>query len=206
MQEGLFAEYESLVKASEAAFEKVSSQFREKVRCRRGCADCCQAAFGLFLVEAVYIRRMFSGLDRGLRRLVLSRCERAEKALERVFRGSKDSGIGRGAGIDLSSVRVRCPLLSGEQTCSLYEARPITCRVYGIPTTVGDRAVVCPLSGFEKGVAYPTFELGAVHRRLYNLSLRLLGSDPAGPQKAGLLISMSKALSTPLEDLLAGRY
>lgn len=204
MQEGLFAEYENLVRASDAAFEKVSSRFRERVRCRRGCAECCHAAFGLFLVEAVYIRRMFSALDRRLRRSVLSRCERAEKELENALQGGKDQG--GAAGIDLSSVRARCPLLSGDLTCCLYEARPITCRVYGIPTRMGESAVVCPVSGFEKGGTYPTFDLGAVQHRLYTLSVRLLGPEPAGPQKAGLLISMSKALSTSLEDLLSGRF
>jgi len=205
MANALFEEYERLVKTADAAFTKIRTDFREKVRCAHGCADCCHAAFGLFFVEAAYIRMRFQELDRKRRRAILNRCAKSEREIARL--GKKMTGTSGEAGageVDLSTIRIKCPLLSDDHLCELYSARPITCRVYGIPTSSGGKAMVCPKAGFEKGYGYPAFDLGEAQRVLYDLSVRLLALKSAR-ETASLLISVSKALATPLEDLMAGR-
>lgn len=205
MATGLFEEYERLAKTADAAFAKIRTDFREKVHCVHGCADCCHAAFGLFFVEAAYLRMRFQELDRKKRRAVLNRCAKSERQIERLGKEMSVASGKTGAGeLDLSTIRIKCPLLSDEHLCELYSARPITCRVYGIPTSSGGKAMVCPKAGFEKGYGYPAFDLGEAQRVLYDLSVRLLSLKSAG-EKASLLISVSKALATPLEDLMAGR-
>jgi Fe-S-cluster containining protein len=107
------------------------------------------------------------------------------------------------ASYSIGRERIRCPLLNDHQECILYVYRPITCRVYGIPLVIQGKAHVCWNAGFKKGEPYPTFNLDEVQRELYLLSGELL--DRAGrkdSQKASLLISVAKAIKTPIKDLL----
>jgi hypothetical protein len=103
----------------------------------------------------------------------------------------------------MSRERIPCPLLKENQECILYLHRPITCRVYGIPTKVQGKARVCWKAEFKKDERYSVFDLDGVYRELYSLSTELLkGGGEDSPEKASLLISVSKAITTSLEGLL----
>ena len=77
-------------------------------------------------------------------------------------------------GYSLAKARIRCPLLNDNNECILYPYRPITCRVYGIPTMIQGVPRVCGKAGFKKEQSYPTFNLDGVHRELFELSKELL--------------------------------
>jgi hypothetical protein len=99
--------------------------------------------------------------------------------------------------------RIRCPLLDEQNECILYHRRPITCRIYGIPTKIQGKARVCGKTGFKDNGPYPTFDLDGAYHDLYTLSRELLmdlGIDPS--DRASLLISISKTIRTPLDELL----
>ena len=197
----LFRSYESLAASADQAFAKMSDAHGDCVRCERHCDDCCHAVFGLFLVEAAYLQHRFALLPSEEKSGALLRCAKADRDLARVQQKLRERGEG---GEDpLALGRVRCPLLNEERDCVLYAARPITCRIYGVPTKVQGKARVCRLSGFEQGVSYPAFDLDGVFRDLYDMSKELV--EKAGgedPERAGLLISVSKILTTPLESLI----
>ncbi|MGE5841799.1 MAG: hypothetical protein ACM335_05945, partial [Deltaproteobacteria bacterium] len=78
----------------------------------------------------------------------------------------------------------------------------ITCRVYGIPTKVQGKARVCWKAEFKKDERYPVFDLDGTYRDLYLLSTELLKGAGEDTGKASLLISVSKAITTPFKDLL----
>ena len=104
----------------------------------------------------------------------------------------------------LARTRIRCPLLDDHDECILYPCRPITCRVYGIPTMIQGMPRFCGKTGFEKGQPYPTFNLDAMHGELYALSKELVkraGWEDAD-DRASFLFSVSKVIRTPLEELL----
>ena len=50
-----FKRYESLLELADQAFQRVSKEYPESVKCRSGCSDCCHALFDLTLIEALYI-------------------------------------------------------------------------------------------------------------------------------------------------------
>jgi len=197
----LFRSYESLGATADQAFAKMVESYGDCVRCERHCDDCCHAVFGLFLVEAAYLQHQFGRLPSREKAEAALRCDRADRDLARVQQQLRERGEG---GEDpLALGRVRCPLLNEERDCVLYTARPITCRIYGVPTKVQGMARVCGLSGFEQGVSYPAFDLDGVFRDLYDMSKELV--EKAGgedPERAGLLVSVSKVLTTPLESLI----
>jgi Fe-S-cluster containining protein len=202
--ENLFEKYKQLVAKGDSAFETIERDYGSCVKCKPQCSDCCHAIFGLFLIEAAYIQQQFKKLDRKVRREVLSNAEKYEKALQKVeerLQAHEDDPQMKSYA--LSKERVRCPLLNQKEECIIYPHRPITCRVYGIPTAIQGKARVCGKAAFEKGESYPTFDLDACYKELYQLSKELLVQmGQSDMEKASLLISVSKVLKTPLEELI----
>ena len=202
--DALFRANEQLTARADAAFEQMARDYPEAVQCRRHCDDCCHAVFGLFLVEAAYVQTFFAGLASDVKSETLLRCAQADRELDHLQQKMQNPEKEKGNAEDpLASGRIRCPLLNEDKDCVLYPQRPVTCRIYGVPTQVQGRGRVCRFSGFQAGTTYPTFDLDAVYRDLYDLSKELVDMEGgADPERAGLLISVSKALTTPLETLI----
>ncbi len=201
----LFHSYELLADKAEAAFQKMALSYGRCVTCRRHCSDCCHAIFGLFLIEASYLQRHFARLSDPQKQEVLRRCRHADEALEDLKRRFQAEGRDSRSATDaLARERMQCPLLDENQDCVLYRVRPITCRVYGIPTAVHGKARACGKTGFEKGRSYPVFDLDGVYRDLHVLSMELLEAEGHHDlEKASLLLSVSTALRTPRDRLLS---
>jgi hypothetical protein len=58
----------------------------------------------------------------------------------------------------------------------LYENRPVTCRLYGVPLSIRGKGHVCGKCRFTAGTAYPTVALDRIQERLADLSRRLAGA------------------------------
>jgi Fe-S-cluster containining protein len=203
----LLQSYELLADRADAAYAKTAKDHGEAIQCRRHCSDCCHAVFGLFLLEAVYVHERFHHLEPDVKKAALLRCNEMEWGLRRLEKKvqvhEEDPQMRH---YILARERIRCPLLDDNQDCVLYLHRPITCRVYGIPTRIQGKARVCGRSGFKSGEFYPCFDLDGVYRSLYGLSSELLreSGKENDPERASLLISMSKTITTPLEALIRG--
>jgi Fe-S-cluster containining protein len=200
----LFQSYELLADKADAAFSEMKEEHGACIKCEPRCSDCCHAVFGLFLIEAGYLKEQFDKLTDEEKRAALLRCEQTEKSLERLQNMLQaHEGDPQMQAYVMSRERIPCPLLSERQECVLYRHRPITCRVYGIPTKIQGKARVCWKAGFKRDERYPVFDLDSVYRELFFLSAELLksvGKDDS--EKASLLISVSKAITTSLNDLL----
>jgi Fe-S-cluster containining protein len=205
-----FEQYEQLVRQVDAAFEKVKTEYAGAVLCKPGCADCCYALFDLTLVEALYIKsrfdQMFSGQEAGE---LIGRANDADRKIYRLKREAykaHETGKPEQAILEEMALhRVRCPCLDADDRCVIYEVRPITCRVYGIPTVVGGRAHTCGVSGFEEGQAYPTVKLDAIYQRLYDISFALAQNIQSRyPKLAEMLVPLSMALLTDYNEAYLG--
>ena len=204
--EDIFPSYINLAAKADQAFRKMGNEHGACIKCKRYCSDCCHAIFGLFLIEAAFIQHHFSRLDRKLRREAFLRADKSDKDLRMIEEKLKvyedDPQMNSFA---LSKERVRCPLLDQNEECILYPYRPITCRIYGIPTAIHGKAHVCGKANFEKGGTYPTFDLDAVYRELYRQSRELIQKcGQVDMERASLLISVSKAIKTPVKDFILG--
>jgi Fe-S-cluster containining protein len=200
----LFNSYELLVDKAEVAFQEMQKEHGSCIKCEPHCSDCCHAVFGLFLIEAGSLKEHFDRLADEEKRAALWRCEEAEKSLERLQNMLRaHEGDPQMQAYIMSRERIPCPLLNELQDCVLYAHRPITCRVYGIQTKIQGKARVCWKAEFKKDERYPVFDLDGIYRDLYLVSKELLmsaGQDD--PEKASLLISVSKAITTSLDDLV----
>jgi Fe-S-cluster containining protein len=207
-----FKHYEAVVAGVEAAFSKIKDEYSDCVRCGIGCADCCHALFDLTLIEALYINHKFNQHFEGeARERLLDRANSADRRIYRIKKAAhKDHEAGKSEDEilkDLAGQRVRCPLLNDDDQCDLYDHRPITCRLYGVPTEIGGQAHTCGLSAFEAGNAYPTVKLEQIHQRLYDISFALAQDIRSRyPDLSKMLVPLSMALLTEYSmDYLGSR-
>lgn len=198
-----FERYEQQAREADALFERIRSEFPTLVICKEKCSSCCHALFDLSLVEALYINAKF--LERvpfgNERAAVLQQADQTDRILAKIKRKAfKDSKAGRDSNeilAEMATHQVRCPLLGKDDLCILYDVRPITCRLYGVPTAIGGKAHTCGKTGFEKGKPYPTVALDKVQHRLTNLSTELAAAiGSAYTDLASMYVPVSGALVT----------
>ena len=205
-----FERYERMAAEADAVFARVAEQHPDKVRCRQGCCDCCHALFDLSLIEALYLNAKFNEIYSGQERSdILNRADDADRATYKIKRDAfKASQDGRPVAEIMDMVgkaKVRCALLNDEDRCDLYEHRPLTCRLYGVPTAIHGEGHGCGLSGFEPGQPYPTVQLEKILDRLAALSQDLVDSLPTKHVRmADLLVPVSMALQNTYDDEYLG--
>ena len=106
---------------------------------------------------------------------------------------------------ELARKRVRCPLLTDQNSCTLYDYRPITCRFYGIPTAIGGVGRTCGVSRFKKGQQYPTVNLDRLHQQLQQISAEIVRDMESKYIKlADILVPLSMALLTLYDEEYLG--
>ncbi len=124
--------------------EEVVARSDYTVSCTRGCSDCCNHwvedvnSFEAAII-ADFIRRKMPGRVDDIRRRCISDChelERLEKLVTiKLQRQQAASGVPSIDQVDLLlsvfyQMKRPCPLLADDGNCSIYELRPLTCRIY----------------------------------------------------------------------------
>ncbi|MDJ0784967.1 MAG: YkgJ family cysteine cluster protein [Desulfosarcinaceae bacterium] len=205
-----FKRYEALAEQAEAAFDKIQKDHPECVKCAKECSDCCHALFDVTLIEALYINHKFNAEFEGASlQALLERANRSDRAVHRLKR---DATKALQSGADeadilakMAEYRVPCPLLNENKLCDLYDYRPITCRLYGVPTAIGGQGHTCGVSAFEPGKPYPTVNLDAIQDRLFALSRDLIVALGSRHVRMGdMVVPLSMALLTAYDDAYLG--
>jgi Fe-S-cluster containining protein len=104
----IYALYQLLLNSLAEATDPVWATYEEMVQCKKGCAGCCSDGISIQYMEAVYLLYGFMHAEKEVQQAILKRLQ--DKSL---------------AG------RMRCPLLVNNQ-CSLYDQRPLHCRLVGL--------------------------------------------------------------------------
>jgi Fe-S-cluster containining protein len=201
-----FEKYKTLITQADELFARVQKDHPECVTCKIKCADCCHALFDLTLIEAVYINHQVNKIIKGKEKIKL--IEKANRADRKTHMVKKQAVKNKKAGkneteilMEIAAERVRCPLLNDNDMCDLYDYRPITCRLYGIPTSIGGRSHTCGKSGFVEGKPYPAVNLDAIQKMLYDISHEFVREIKTKFVKmADMLVPLSMAILTDFDD------
>jgi Fe-S-cluster containining protein len=201
-----FKKYEAIRDLADEAFARVEKEFPDCVKCQIKCADCCHALFDLTLIEAIYINHRFNQAFQGKEREAL--IERSNQADRKIHMIKKKAYNDKKSGkndveilMNLASERARCSLLNDEDLCDLYEYRPITCRLYGIPTSVEGISHTCGQSNFAAGQKYPTVNLDIIQKKLYEISTEFVGQIKTRYTKmAEMLMPVTMAILTDYDE------
>lgn len=201
-----FNQYETLVEKADSTFKRVKGEHNDCVTCKTGCADCCHALFDLTLIEALYLNhhfnRTFSGPEKDTLLEIANRADRSVYQIKRrAHEALKKGAVETDVLTSVAEERVRCPLLDQSNLCRLYTFRPITCRLYGIPTSIQGASHTCGKSGFVMGVAYPTVNLDVIHRKLFEISAALVKEIRSRHLKMDdMLLPVSMTLLTVFDE------
>ena len=205
-----FAQYQALVQVVDGVFEKVKQEYPKEVFCREKCSDCCYAIFDLTLVEALYLKEQFlnkfSGKEKNDILEVADKTDRALIKLKRdAYKKVQDGADQLEIIAQMSQERVRCPLLGSDNLCIMYEHRPITCRVYGIPVSTAGSSHICGRTNFIQGNPYPTLNMDKIYTQLQLISAKLIqGIGSKNIKMHEMLIPVSMALITDFNEEYMG--
>lgn len=196
----LYKAYRELRKGAEKAFDAFRARDNKgAIACKPGCVDCCHALFGLFPIEALIVHKAFMSLPKKLRTEIVDKAELVLEKLKLIHELDRRSDFSVSNKIE--RLRLRCPFLNDKGLCAIYEDRPITCRVYGIPILFKGSIHQChkTVTKEETGV----FNLDMVNHNLYILSLGLVSSlKVRDKDKAKLILSVPMAILNPLAPII----
>lgn len=111
--EDVLGELAGLWSAIDALYARANERHPGALACRAGCADCCVGGLQIGTAEALAIEQWLEGASRETRARVAALAERPDASW--------------------------CVLLDDEAACSIYPARPLVCRSFGLPMRVPDR-------------------------------------------------------------------
>jgi Fe-S-cluster containining protein len=143
-----------LIQIVDSALAEAARRSGEWLVCREGCTQCCIGVFPINQLDALRLQRGLAALEK--RSPVRAQRIRA-RARASVARLSADYPGNTATGIldecDDANARFSsfandepCPVLDPETgKCELYDARPMTCRVFGPPVRSEDGLGVCEL-------------------------------------------------------------
>jgi uncharacterized protein len=127
----IYRSYQEHATAVDAEFRRVSARFADRMQCRRGCSMCCSQMFSISLIEAACVSRAVKALP-AARRESLRAAARAYLAGAAALGVARTGDDGEDSVAPRPGVRLTCPALVND-ACSIYEARPLICRRWGIP-------------------------------------------------------------------------
>ncbi len=131
--------YGQLMKTVDQWFAVSIATTGNTIRCSSGCSSCCRGLFDITLLDALYLRQGFDGLDTTTKQAVLARVEKQLETLRKTWPEMAPPYIINAIPEDEwdrlmpDDDSTPCALLGEDGRCLVYENRPMTCRLHGIP-------------------------------------------------------------------------
>jgi Fe-S-cluster containining protein len=129
-------QYRQLLAEVDAWFARSHAMLGSSSECR-GCAECCLGLFDITLLDAALLRQGFENLPEATRVEVLAKVRPILDRLQVRFPGFAQPYLLAGIPAEQFPLPgeedTPCPLLDAAGRCLLYEHRPLTCRLYGLP-------------------------------------------------------------------------
>lgn len=135
----LLDRYGVLLSEVDGWFQGCLEHHPDLIACRNGCSECCRGLFDITLLDAMFLKRGFDGLSEQCKAEITSAATRRLKALTQLNPAFVEPWLLNGIPEDDWDVlmpeedETPCLLLSGQGECLLYDYRPMTCRLNGIP-------------------------------------------------------------------------
>jgi Fe-S-cluster containining protein len=119
-------------------FNKIREKYSTQMQCGKGCTACCHGLFDISLADAVEVARGFSELPLEVQGEVHSRASHLHASVrataadlpEPTLVNEDDPRIDR---IVDAVGNPPCPFLGKAGECLIYERRPLSCRLEGVP-------------------------------------------------------------------------
>jgi len=136
---GLVEQYRLLLRQVDAWFAGAVQSHPEQIRCGKGCSGCCRALFDITLLDALHLQQGFARLPLKVRQTVLAEAERRVAELRRQWpEYAHPYLLNHRSEEEWQELmpeddETPCVLLDNSGRCLIYEHRPMTCRLHGLP-------------------------------------------------------------------------
>ncbi len=137
--ENILRNYGKLLQSVDEWFARSMASAGEAVQCGKGCSSCCRGLFDITLLDAYFLRQGFDRLSEPVKGLVLSRVRKQLNTLRSAWPEMAHPYILNTLSDEQSEQLMPeedltpCCLLGENGACLVYENRPMTCRLHGIP-------------------------------------------------------------------------
>jgi len=134
----ILIDYRRLLAEIDAWFAACLRTAPQHIACRPGCSACCRGLFDITLLDAFLLKQAFDCLPAAQRGPALSKAEARLAELRRRWPHFHSPFLLNGLpGEEWTEMpeedETPCPLLDGDGRCLVYAARPMTCRLHGLP-------------------------------------------------------------------------
>jgi len=137
MQE-ILTEYRQLLGDIDDWFVRCIKQSDAQIACCQGCTGCCRGLFEISLLDAALLQSGFAELTESVKEQVLDKAQtRVAQLQQRWPEFTPPYILNHLADKDWQEMpeddMTPCPLLGADGNCLVYESRPLTCRLHGLP-------------------------------------------------------------------------
>lgn len=135
----LLAPYRALLHEVDDWFRRCSLAAGEQIACHQGCSACCRGLFDITLLDACLVRDGCEQLPTALQGQARQAALRRITALQRQWPDFVQPYLlnrypeAVWDEIMPDEDETPCPLLGDDGLCMIYDSRPMTCRLHGIP-------------------------------------------------------------------------
>jgi Fe-S-cluster containining protein len=131
--------YGILLEEVSSWFTRCQESFPEDIACSQGCSDCCRGLFDITLLDACYLKSGFDRLPPAVKRRVRSRARVRLLELQGIWPDLTAPYLlnfhpeGEWDALMPDDDETPCVLLGDNGRCLVYDHRPMTCRLHGLP-------------------------------------------------------------------------
>ena len=142
-----FTEYEALVHKIDEDLEAVKNSYPQALSCGAERDDCCYRYIDLDLIEAIYLSNTMNRLlGSNVRKRVIHNAIEIGQTTRKMITRLKQKGGGIEAAKEAlvesyAGEKILCAL-NNKHRCSLYNYRPLSCRLDGVPAGVIDQSLI----------------------------------------------------------------
>ena len=137
--DNIFSSYRRLLASVDSWFAGCMSSAASQIACRSGCSECCRGLFDITLLDAWYLQRGFELLPAEQRDRLREEAFRRLSRIQRLWPEFSHPYL-----LNLrpeeeweelmpDDDEMPCILLDDSGCCLLYDYRPMTCRLHGLP-------------------------------------------------------------------------
>lgn len=137
--EKILEQYGALLAEVDAWFARCMEAFPADIACVSGCSGCCRGLFDITLLDARYLREGFDRLDAWVKQAVLRKAEEQLVSLKNIWPDLNQPYLlnhrpeEEWEQLMPEDDETPCVLLGADGRCLVYDHRPMTCRLNGIP-------------------------------------------------------------------------
>lgn len=135
----MFEDYRQLLAEIDGWFSRCQANFPEEISCGKGCSGCCRGLFDITILDAFFLKNGFDRLAEDIRARVSDKAKKRLNSIQSIWpEFSHPFTLNHRQEHEIEALLASdndtpCVLLDDNGRCLLYDYRPMTCRLHGVP-------------------------------------------------------------------------